>query len=70
MTVTKCENVPEISAKDHASIAKICLSKQINLVVIGPEVPLVDGLVDSLKRDVPNIRVFGPRYLNNFIVHV
>lgn len=33
--------------------------KKIELVVIGPEVPLVNGLADFLNKN--NILVFGPR---------
>ena len=32
--------------------------KKIDLIVIGPEKPLVDGLVDYLEKH--NIKVFGP----------
>jgi phosphoribosylamine--glycine ligase len=34
------------------------LEKKINLVIVGPEKPLVDGLVDYLEKF--NIKVFGP----------
>ena len=47
-----------LDAADHAGIADFCKSKDIGLVVIGPEMPLVDGLGDSL-RDA-GIPVFGP----------
>ena len=43
---------------DHAQIISFCSDQQIDLVVIGPEAPLVDGLVDSL--DAANIASFGP----------
>ena len=33
--------------------------KKIGLVVIGPEIPLVNGLADFLLKN--NILVFGPR---------
>ena len=39
-------------------IKKFILSNKIELVVVGPEKPLVNGLVDFLERY--NIRVFGP----------
>ena len=37
---------------------KFCEEKEIKLVVIGPEQPLVDGLADRLREN--NINVFGP----------
>ncbi|MAL78647.1 MAG: phosphoribosylamine--glycine ligase [Sneathiella sp.] len=48
-----------ISAEDIEAIIKFCKSKAIDFVVIGPEVPLVIGLVDDLEA--AGIRSFGPR---------
>jgi len=39
-------------------VLSFCAARAIGLVVIGPEVPLVDGLADSLRA--AGIRVFGP----------
>ncbi len=50
------ENV--IIEKGHQSIADFCFSKSIDLVVIGPEQPLVEGLADFLRSK--DIKVFGP----------
>lgn len=47
-----------LAAEDHAAIVAFTKEKAIDLVVIGPEAPLVDGLSDSLRKN--NIRVFGP----------
>ncbi len=44
--------------KGHQFIADFCLSEGIDLVVIGPEQPLVEGLADFLRSR--NIKVFGP----------
>ena len=43
---------------DHAAVAAFCAEREIGLVVVGPEGPLVDGLVDSLEE--AGIDVFGP----------
>jgi len=51
-------NVDRVSADDHASIIGFCKAKQIGLVIVGPEVPLANGLVDSLSE--AGIRCFGP----------
>ncbi|PRX01411.1 UNVERIFIED_ORG: phosphoribosylamine--glycine ligase [Martelella mediterranea] len=47
-----------LDAADHAAIVAFCGEKDIALVVVGPEAPLVDGLVDSLTA--AGIRAFGP----------
>ena len=47
-----------INTKDFPGILNFCNSNNINLVVIGPEQPLADGLADYLRNN--NISVFGP----------
>lgn len=48
-------NVP---VDDFSAIASFCIDKKIDMVLVGPEVPLVNGIVDYLQEK--NIRVFGP----------
>jgi phosphoribosylamine--glycine ligase len=48
----------QIAQDDHDLIVKFCLEQQIDLVVIGPEKPLIDGLADKLRDE--GIKVFGP----------
>jgi len=43
---------------EHEGVADFCETYAIDLVVIGPEAPLVDGLADSLRA--AGIAVFGP----------
>jgi phosphoribosylamine--glycine ligase len=43
---------------DHAAVAAFCKDKGIDLVVVGPEGPLVAGIGDDLRA--VGIRVFGP----------
>ena len=43
---------------DHVAVIAFCVEREIALVVIGPEAPLVDGLADSLGAG--GIAVFGP----------
>ena len=43
---------------DHDAVVRFCQSKRIDLVVVGPEAPLVDGLGNSLRA--ADIAVFGP----------
>jgi phosphoribosylamine--glycine ligase len=47
-----------LDASDHAAVLSFCREKAIDLVVIGPEAPLVAGLADTLRA--AGVRVFGP----------
>ena len=47
-----------LEIKNHPAVAGFCAEKKIDLVFIGPEDPLVDGLADSLRTN--KIAVFGP----------
>lgn len=47
-----------LDVTDHAAVIAFCDAQRIDLVVVGPEAPLVDGMADSL-RDA-GISVFGP----------
>ena len=49
----------DIPVTDHAAILRFVREKEIGLVVVGPEVPLMNGLVDELEG--AGISVFGPR---------
>lgn len=55
------ENV-NIKADDFAGIRQFVLDNQINMVVVGPEDPLVKGVYDFFKNDeaLKNIPVIGP----------
>ena len=48
----------DLGVTDHAAILAFCAARAIDLVVIGPEAPLVDGLADSLRAG--GIAAFGP----------
>ncbi|MBP5408602.1 MAG: phosphoribosylamine--glycine ligase [Prevotella sp.] len=55
------ENVA-MKADDFDAIKAFCIDKQIDMVVVGPEDPLVKGIYDNLKNDelTNNIPVIGP----------
>ena len=55
------ENVA-IKADDFEAIKLFCVEKQINMVVVGPENPLVKGIYDDMKADerTKDIPVIGP----------
>jgi phosphoribosylamine---glycine ligase len=52
------ENIP-INVSDHTVVIRFCKERQIDLVIVGPEVPLAAGIADALSED--GIRCFGPR---------
>jgi phosphoribosylamine--glycine ligase len=53
----KCKNI-SINISDFPAIKNLIKERNIKLVVIGPEDPLVNGLVDFLQNE--DIHVFGP----------
>lgn len=55
------ENVA-IKADDFESIRTLCLNESVNMVVVGPEDPLVKGIYDYFKSDseLADIPVIGP----------
>lgn len=60
-TADIAENV-EMGATDFESIAKFCQEKNIDMVVVGPEEPLVKGIVDFFKNQptITHIPIIGP----------
>jgi phosphoribosylamine--glycine ligase len=53
----KCEN-REVKAEDLDELVALAQAEQIELVIVGPEVPLVAGVVDRLQA--AGIAAFGP----------
>ncbi len=54
---TQLENI-QIGADDFSALADFAVKKSIGLTIVGPEAPLVDGIVDYFReRDLP---IFGP----------
>ena len=51
------ENI-QIDLKNFQKIKLFLINNNIDLTIIGPEEPLVDGIVDFLRKD--NLKVFGP----------
>ena len=56
-TASVAENI-DFDLSDFENFKKFILNNQIELVVVGPEKPLVEGIVDYLEKF--NIKVFGP----------
>ena len=56
--IAKEAELVALDIADHGAVAAFCKDKNIDLVVLGPEGPLVDGIADPLREN--GIRVFGP----------
>lgn len=48
----------DLDSADQDAVVAFCRDKDIGLVVVGPEAPLVEGLVDRLSAE--GIKAFGP----------
>ena len=47
-----------LDVADHGAVIELCREQSIDLVVVGPEAPLVAGIADDLRA--AGIKVFGP----------
>src|SRR5690606_2036344 len=57
-TENKCENV-NVSILDNAAIIDFAKSNAVELVIVGPEAPLVHGVVDASRA--AGVTISGPR---------
>src|SRR5690554_781597 len=57
-----CGKNVSIDLLDFEAIKELVLEKDINIVVVGPEVPLVEGIVDFFEADeaLSKISIIGP----------
>lgn len=56
-----CSVIVDISESNHDALVKFAKEEAIELVIIGPEVPLLEGLADCFQQ--AGIKVFGPNKL-------
>jgi phosphoribosylamine---glycine ligase len=56
--IAKLAHCHPVRADDHAALVSLARELRIDLVVVGPEAPLVAGLADELRHR--GISVFGP----------
>lgn len=56
------ENI-SLDLLDFESVKKITLEKEIDIVVVGPELPLVEGIVDFFENDeeLKKVSIIGPK---------
>ncbi len=57
-TANVAENVPDLDFMDDAALLEFVNEREIGLVVVGPEAPLVAGVADGLRA--AGVPVFGP----------
>ncbi len=58
----QCGTNVDLSPNDFDDVRKFCLSQKIGMVIVGPEEPLVKGIVDFFAADpaLKEIPVIGP----------
>ena len=58
---SKCQNVileDATDAGEHSAVIKFCQNNAIDMVIVGPEAPLVTGIVDACRA--AGIKAWGP----------
>ncbi|KAF2272265.1 phosphoribosylamine-glycine ligase [Westerdykella ornata] len=53
-------NISNIKQEDFPALVKFAKENHVNLLVPGPEAPLVAGIVDHFAQNAPEIKAFGP----------
>src|SRR6056297_2827580 len=55
-------NLP-LDISDFNAVKAVCIEKEIDVLVVGPEQPLVDGIADFFSEDdeLSNVLVVGPK---------
>ncbi|SPX84450.1 phosphoribosylamine--glycine ligase [Moraxella ovis] len=53
----KLQNI-DLDVDNHDAVIKFCQDNNVEFVLVGPEAPLVEGVVDDLRR--ANIKAWGP----------
>ena len=56
----QCGTNVDVDVADHDAVTRFCESEQVDTVIIGPEIPLVAGLCDSLSAKLPRLKLVGP----------
>ena len=56
--IEECGICVDLDSRDHEAVIAFCQENAVDFVVVGPETPLVAGLVDDLAA--ADIKAFGP----------
>ena len=56
--IANLSEIAELNINNHNEVIEFCKKKNVDLVIVGPEQPLANGISDSLN--MANIKVFGP----------
>src|SRR4051794_35349171 len=56
----QCGKNQPFGVTDFEAIRQCCIDEKIELLVVGPEEPLVKGIVDYLKKDLKDLLIIGP----------
>src|SRR5690554_1551715 len=61
-TASLATNLPHLKVNDFKGIEDAVLKNSIQMVVVGPEVPLVEGIVDYFKAkdSLKHVKIIGP----------
>ena len=49
-----------IGVSDFAAIKAACVEHSIDILLVGPEIPLVEGVYDYMEVELPELAVIGP----------
>jgi phosphoribosylamine--glycine ligase/phosphoribosylformylglycinamidine cyclo-ligase len=58
--LSKTQNVGSVSAADFPGLVKFAAEQNVQLLIPGPEAPLVDGITDYFAQNASSIKCFGP----------
>jgi phosphoribosylamine--glycine ligase len=57
----KCGQNIDLKVSDILGIKNFCIDNAVNIVIVGPEAPLVDGITDAFRADeTKHIGIIGP----------